>query len=370
MMSIRIVPYTASDSKAVKAFNLRLEKEKIDFQFSEYPVSSWLPKGNGHTLFEEYFLAKEEDTVRGAYILKRQRFKIKDEVKEVGFIYLPLSEGIVESKYNLVGAQLINDALRRSGELYALGMGGFNNPLPQVLKAMGWHLSAVPFFFHICHPAKFCHNISFLRKSKTRRRLLELITYSGMAWFIVKSGNVILGRKPGKHVKSEWVDSFGSWADRIWLKGKAGCAFGAIREAQILNRLYPCSEEKFLRLKVLRSNEVIGWAVMLRTTMKEHKQFGSMHLGSVVDCMAIPGYEADVVASALSRLKNSGVDLIISNQSHIKWRQAFRATGFLPGPSNFIFAASKRLVKMLSPFEQNLHRMHLTRGDGEGPTHL
>ena len=369
-MSIRIIPYTASDIKAVKAFNLRLEERKIDFKFSESHVSSWLPKGNGNALFEEYFLAKEEDTVRGAYVLKRQRFKIKDEIKEIGFIYLPLSEGIIETKYNLVGPQLIRDASCRLGELYALGMGGFNNPLPQMLKAMGWHLSAVPFFFHICHPAKFCHNISFLRKSKIGRTLLELMTYSGIAWFIVKSGNVILARKPGMHVRSEWVNRFGSWADAIWLKGRMGCDFGAIREAQILNRLYPGSEKKFLRLKVLRSAEVIGWAVMLRTAMKEHKQFGSMQVGSVVDCMAVPGYEADVVSSALSRLKKDGVDLVVSNQSHIRWRQAFKAAGFLTGPSNFIFAASKKLVKTLSPFDKNLNRIHLTRGDGEGPTHL
>jgi len=364
------VPYTATDIKAVKAFNLRLKKNKIDFQFSESHIPSWLPKGNDHTLFEEYFLAKEEDTVRGAYILKHQKYKIEDEVKEVGFLYLPLSEGVVDPKYNLVGAQLIRDALRRSGELYALGMGGFDNPLPQVLKAMGWHLSALPFFFHICHPAKFCHNILFLRKTKTRRVLLELMVCSGMAWLIVKGGNAILERTPGKHIKSEWVNNFGEWADGVWLKAKSEYTFGAVREAHILNMLYPDSEEKFLRLKVLRSDKVIGWAVVFNTTMKEHKQFGSMQLGSVVDCMAVPGHEADVVASALSQLKKTGVDLIVSNQSHVRWRQAFKATGFLSGPSNFIFAASKKLVKSILPFDKNLNHMHLTRGDGEGPTHL
>jgi hypothetical protein len=368
-MSIRIVPYTEADIEAVRAFNLRLKK-KIDFQFSESHIPSRVPKGNCRSLFEEYFLAKEEDTVRGAYILKHQLFKTLYDVRNVGFIQLPLSEGVVDSKYSLVGVQLISDALRRSRELYALGMGGFNNPLPQVLKAMDWHLSAVPFFFHICHPAKFCQNILFLRKTKIQRTLLELMAYSGIAWFVVKGGNVILGRKPGKHVRSEWVKRFGSWADGIWLKAKKECTFAAVREAQILNMLYPDSDRNFLLLKVFCYDKIIGWAVMLSTTMEGHKHFGGMRLGSVVDCMAVPGHEADVVTSALSRLKKTGVDLIVSNQSHIKWRQAFKATGFLSGPSNFILAASKKLVKTLSPFEKNLHRIHLTRGDGEGPTHL
>ena len=369
-MGIRIAPYTADDIDAVKAFNLRLKENKIDFQFSESHVPVWLPKFSGNTLFREYFLAKDGNFVCGAYILKHQPFKILNDVRNVGFIQLPLSEGIVYPKYNLVGAQLISDALHRSGELFALGMGGLDNPFPQVLKAMGWHLFAVPFFFRICNPAKFCRNISFLRKTKIRRTLLEWLACSGMAWLMVKGSNAIFGQKPGKHIRSEWVDKFGSWADGVWLKAKTGYAFGAIREALILNMLYPDSEEKFLRLKVFRSGEIVGWAVMLSTSMKGHKQFGSMQIGSIVDCMAIPGFETDVVASALFQLEKTGVDLIVSNQSYIGWHQAFKASGFLSGPSNYIFAASKKLVKALSPLDKNIHRIHLTRGDGEGPTHL
>ena len=369
-MGIRIAPYTATDIDAVKAFNLRLKEKKIDFQFSESHVPGWLPKFSGNSLFREFFLAKDRDYVRGAYILKHQPFKILNDTRNVGFIQLPLSEGIVDPKYNLVGAQLIGDALRRSGELFALGMGGLDNPFPQVLKVMGWRLFAVPFYFRICHPAKFCHNILFLRKTKIQRLLLELMIRSGMAWFIVKSGNAILERKPEKHVRSEWVKEFGSWADRVWLKAKAEYTFVAVRETQTLNMLYPESEQKFLRLKVLNSDKVIGWAVVLNTTMKGHKQFGSMQLGSVVDCMAVPGHEADVVTSALSQLKKAGVDLIVSNQSHVRWAKAFKATGFLSGPSNFIFAASKKLVNTISPFDKKLNRIHLTRGDGEGPIHL
>jgi hypothetical protein len=39
--------------------------------------------------------------------------------------------------------------------------------------------------------------------------------------------------------------------------------------------------------------------------------------------------------------------------------------GFLRGPSNFIFAASRDLAAMMQPFEQAISLSHLDRGDGD-----
>ena len=44
--------------------------------------------------------------------------------------------------------------------------------------------------------------------------------------------------------------------------------------------------------------------------------------------------------------------------------------GFLRGPSNFVFSASRELAGALAPLERHAPRLHLTRGDGDGPLHL
>ena len=49
---------------------------------------------------------------------------------------------------------------------------------------------------------------------------------------------------------------------------------------------------------------------------------------------------------------------------------ALERAGFLRGPSNFIFAASKNLAKLLEPFDSAKDEIHINRGDGDGPIHL
>jgi hypothetical protein len=95
-----------------------------------------------------------------------------------------------------------------------------------------------------------------------------------------------------------------------------------------------------------------------------------MRVGSVIDCLARPGREAAVAQAAARFLMRAGVDLMVTNQSHAAWRAAFARAGWLRGPSNFIFAASRKLARRLHPFEEQTARMHVNRGDGEGPTHL
>ena len=75
--------------------------------------------------------------------------------------------------------------------------------------------------------------------------------------------------------------------------------------------------------------------------------------------------------ASAAELDDRGVDVVISNQSHAVWCEAFRSCGFLEGPSNRLFACSQALAQQLdTPFEAARSLMHLTRGDGSGPIHL
>jgi hypothetical protein len=49
---------------------------------------------------------------------------------------------------------------------------------------------------------------------------------------------------------------------------------------------------------------------------------------------------------------------------------ALQNAGFLHGPSNFRFAASRELAKLLDPLPTTMAHIHLNRGDGPGPVNL
>ena len=104
--------------------------------------------------------------------------------------------------------------------------------------------------------------------------------------------------------------------------------------------------------------------------MRAHKQFGDMRVGTIVDGLADPDDAGIVVAAAARELEKRGVDLIVSNQTHRMWGDGLRAAGFVSGPSNFIFSASKPLSELLAPFEAGIREAHINRGDGDGPVHL
>jgi hypothetical protein len=74
--------------------------------------------------------------------------------------------------------------------------------------------------------------------------------------------------------------------------------------------------------------------------------------------------------AATQALEARGVDLIVSNQSHAAWCGALQSPGFLQGPPNFRFAASRELAKLLDPLSTTMAQIHLTRADGAGPVNL
>jgi hypothetical protein len=104
--------------------------------------------------------------------------------------------------------------------------------------------------------------------------------------------------------------------------------------------------------------------------MSAHKQFGDLHVGTIVDCLALPENAESVIAAATELLTDRNVDLIVSNQSHPWWCSALTANGFLSGPSNFALATSPKLTQMIASTDQAFTRIHINRGDGDGPINL
>jgi hypothetical protein len=236
---------------------------------------------------------------------------------------------------------------------------------------MGWSMFDVPFFFKVNRPYRFLRGIWALRTSVPRKLALDAAAFTGAGWLGLRTLEAVRRRGDGgRSVSIEAVPAFGDWADRLWERCNARYAMIGLRDSVTLNRLYPASDPRPLRLKVSAGGAVLGWAVAVDTRMRDHKQFGNLRVGTIADCLALPEHAAAVVASAAAFLEGRGVDLVVSNQSHQGWRAALRSAGFLQGPSNYIFAASKKLSAMLEPFAVNAREMHINRGDGDGPIHL
>ena len=369
-----IKPYVTKDIDAVREFNKRLIAGGVfhEFALPESEVPKWLPKIADRDIYQEYFLAWEGNYVRGGYQLKHQNFSFNGIILSIAGYHLPLSEGIVDRRYNLIGIQMMRDALGRQPKLFALGMGSYDKPLPTMLKALHWEICSIPFYFKVLCPFSFLREIRYLRTSRFRKGLMDLLAVTGIGWAAIKLSHARF--RTGRHEKTsvffEVVDEFSHWADEVWHISKDAYSMIAVRDSNTLNILYPSDSEKFVRLKIMQGTKVVGWAVVLNTMLSNHKQFGNMHLGSIIDCLALPQDASKVIKCATEYLEKARVHLIVSNQSHSSWCLALKDAGFISGPSNMIFALSRELSKLAPPSEDDRTRFFVNRGDGDGPIHL
>jgi hypothetical protein len=370
-MAIVIESYTEDLTPAVKAFNCRLAAGGVarEFRFPETSVPEWLPRRNGERIYQEYFVAVNGDRVHGGFILKSQDFVVDGRLLSLAHYRLPVSEGIIDRAYASVGVHMLRGALKMRPMLFALGMGGLDRPLPQMLGAAGWSLREVPFFFRVNHPSRFFRQVAALRQSPARRLMADLAAISGIGWLGIKTAHLVRTRSTRSPTSVEAVEHFGPWADQLWQQCHGQYGVIARRDRSTLNPLYS-SDERFIRLKITRGREPVGWVVVLDTQMQKNKYFGDLRVGTIVDGLAQPQDAPAVVQAATEALSDRGVDVIVSNQAHRAWGDALKTAGFFEARSNFIFAASPQLSELIGPLEAVPDRMFLNRGDGDGPVNL
>ena len=187
--------------------------------------------------------------MRGGYILKHQKFSFNGKIISIADYQQPLSEGIIDKNYNFVGIQLLIDALKRQPLLLAMGMGGYSEPLPKMLKALHWKMYSVPFYFKVIRPFNFLREITFLRKSKFRRVLMDLLAITGIGWISIKLFQTILKKRDSEKnsISVEIVNDFSDWADKLWNISKSVYSMIAVRDSVTLNILYPSDSKRFYR---------------------------------------------------------------------------------------------------------------------------
>jgi hypothetical protein len=369
-MALTIVPYDSDHISAVRALNARLRAGGSPYTFPEDPIPAWLPPGT-HP-YQEYRVVMDGSHARGAYILKHERFILGGEETSLGCFQLPISEGITDRRYAAVALRLIRDALNIYPKLYSLGLGSLSEPVTRLLKGAGWSIAPVPFYFRVVHGKNFLHQLKYIRTSSWRRFALDGLAHSGLGPVGIQALHALKTRSaPREHtVAVRAFDTFESWADTVFSHNVSRLRCAAVRTSDALNRLYTAQPERFLRLLLMEENVVRGWVVMLVSQHTDHKHFGAMKLGSIVDGLSDPGYERNLLHMATRALQDADVDLIVTNQSWDVFGEALRNEGYLQAATNFFFAASPDLAGSLSPFEASIASSHLTRGDGDGPIHL
>jgi hypothetical protein len=365
-MAIAIRPYQAEHVTAVQAFNRRLAEGGApkEYVFPENPVPVWLPRQDGASVYNEFFVAVEDgQAVRGVYALKRQLFLLNGETREVTYYHHPFGEGIVNKEYAQTGLRMLMTVQRGNPYLYCLGMGGYDRPLPQMLVALGWKHGLIPFRFRVVRPARFLTGLRMLQQGR-KALAARLGAYTGLGWAALRGAQWARCRTP-RGVEVDEIASFDGWAEAIWRQAGPAYRFVAVRDEAVLRRLYRAGNQRWLRLRIRQAGEAVGWAVVTDTGKTGDPQYGNLRVGWIVDALARPDRAGAVLAGAWRYLEQRGVDLIQTNQSHAAWVEALDRQGFWKGPSNFIFAVTGELAAGLEPWDGGAAAL-VNRADGDG----
>jgi hypothetical protein len=367
-MAVSIRELRSEDTDAIRQFNARLAHAGVSFTFPAAPSELMHPEPDGDAPYQTAYVLGDGSAVRGGYILKQECIFAGGERLSAGNYQLPLSEGIIERKYAMVGLQLIKDALARQSRLYCLGMGGTARPLPQLLSRLGWAVSEIPFLFRIEHPRTFTREIRWLRQRTRLRVLVDTAYRTGMLAGMVGLARMrrrVFGPRVPATVSIDQVQELPSDIDELFSRLRGDYGLLCDRTAAAMRMKLP-QDPKLVRLVLSRSGKLDGWVVLSLSRLNNHTQFGDMTLGCVVDGLAAIEDVDILVAEACRRLEAGGCDLLVSNQSHPAWISALRRQVFIRGPSNFVLALSPALAAARA----EVSCAHFNRADGDGPINL
>lgn len=264
--------------------------------------------------------------------------------------------------------QMVKFMQQRSEAVFIVGMGSATNPLPRLLKAAGWSLQSVPFLFRVHRTRRFLHELRLLHHTRFRSFLARAAAATGVDLLTMK---VIQIRWPAADFRIRQVKSWDTWADEIWHRFRPYCSFAVQRTFKALQALYPPSDPRLsiFLIEDSRGNPA-GWSACFDTRTKNHRHFGDLRVGTILDCAAPPDAMRAVALLTDNAMAARGVDLTITNLSHAMWNQEFRRAGFLYGPSNYLLGMSPRLTAALTRDGDGEAGIHITRGDGDGRTNL
>ncbi len=365
-MPIHFQPLSHSNVNAAKGFNERITHgHEAPFLLPEEADEA--PKTG--EIQGQHYLAMDGEEARGGYLLVQYPAVLDGASLTVANIQSPLSESIVDNRFAMLPLQMVKQFLSHNRNCFVVGMGDQGNPLPRLLKASGWGLESVPFYFRIHKASRFLTSMPVLQSPAWKRMAAGLAAYSGLGALggaLVQRSKVKLARDASIQLETQW----GDWADEIWKAFAPTLRFGVRRDLQTLRELYRADSQRLRIHRVTAGGRTVGWASSMLKQMENNAYFGNLLVASVLDCAALPDHYGTVAALVDRALGSEGADLVITNQSMTVWKAAFVAAGFRSGPSRFQVAVSPEMTKVLSktPIESGM--VQFNRGDGDGRLNL
>lgn len=364
---LQIQPYTEPLVEAAREFNQRLDQSGTPhfIRLPESAAPGMLECDKGSGFFQECFLGVENGAVRGGYILYHQAWSIAGERVAVGNAMRPISEGVIARAYSLVGVALIQHALRREPLQFGLGMGGKDEAITKMLRAMRWEIWPLPMYFRVLNGRRFAAEFRPIRARRALALAADIAARTGLASAAIHAASLPASLRKRRGVEAERVDRFSSWADELWREAMHAYSVLEWRDTVVLNELF-AGRPQYFCLKVSERERTVGWAVLDQLSTIRTK-FGGMHVYTILDCLALPRDTEAVIAAATRFLAARGADLVLSYQTHPAWRRALLRAGFYRRPSTFLFASAPELTRRMRAADAARSSMHLTRGGGDVP---
>jgi hypothetical protein len=363
-----MVPYTDAEIAAALAFNDRMlaGHAPTDFVLPDRPNQPAAGSAIPAITWTKYLALDADGAARGGFLLMEQPAVLNGQPVRAANYQAPVSEGILDKRYGMVGMHMIRYVLRQSPYVFVVGMGAADRPLPRLLAAGGWTLRAIPFLFRIVRAGRVLRELRLLQQRPWLRLAARAAAASGAGWIGVTALHArgMLARRSALH--AERITAWGEWADTLWARVRDLYSFAVVRDRATLQCLYPLQDARFAAYLFRDGDAAVGWAVCAQTAMADDQYFGNLRLATVLDAVSVPE-AAGALASDLSRTLGSWADLVITNQSHGLWIGAFRQAGFASARSNYLLAMSKPLAEAIG---DGIARVHVTRGDGDGRIHL
>jgi len=206
--------------------------------------------------------------------------------------------------------------------------------------------------------------LPMLHRSALKSVVANLAAYSGL-------GSLALRLKQKQrcslNASIREVKQWGSWVDDIWERFRTECSFAVDRDLRTVRELYPPDDPRLTIFLVEEAGKAVAWSVCFQAETRNHLHFANLQFATVMDSVASSKDVMPAVAALTYReAARRGADLVVANFSHEAWIHAFRAAGFLGGPSNYQLGMSRKLAEAIARQPEGDSRIHVTRGDGDG----
>jgi len=378
--NLRFVPLTKDVVESCEAFNERLRQEGIvDEYFSCSPNRDRGDVPPAPMESERYVGIDADGQTHGAYILRWQFLWLRGE-KFLGACYgHPVSEGIIDKQYAMVGVSVLRDALKRCEYLHMLGASGRNGSVFRVAQHVGWQIEDVPFLFRVIDGRRFLRGIPQMRRGRERRALASIVGATGVAQIATRAlhgGAAFWNRgrsslRLSSNVTLEEVSALAGAADEVWSRACSQYDFCVVRDGSHVDPMFPLDRADLHRLVVRHQGSIVGWSVVMTEGLSRLRSYlGDVRPGLIVDAFGDTAYASEVVRATTAYLAEQGVDVVITNTSHNRWIAGYKRAGFITWRSQYPLLVSKSLAHRIGDLPDIMPQTHMSRGDGDGVHYL